>query len=342
MRSTENLNMSARCRRFPFGDLSNVHTVIYTALLICIATTLFILYGRLSARIAPNHHHGIYISEMSLKGKDGAQEYAEKDRSCQKLLSEGRFQHDPLTWRPAGCRMHNYTAIDARRCVTSRGRPIYIVFMGDSRIRELFYTFADLFTADYKERKKLHHHIKFQDDMLNMKLHFLWMPAVNHVQLQQLESWLAMNNSERADLIITSVAIYTQQFSTSPSEASKEALRQYKENITHIVPLIDKLKTSTKVIWRLQDPVEEDQLHGYRARFTNDRINRYNQGAMESLQHSAAEIWSSTRLVFQGCDNPTRDGIHLARLPLHWDSQILFNMFCNKFMGFNKEVCCSR
>jgi hypothetical protein len=39
-----------------------------------------------------------------------------------------------------------------------------------------------------------------------------------------------------------------------------------------------------------------------------------------SSQNSAAEIWSSSRLVCQGTSHPTKDGTHLTGLPLLWVS----------------------
>jgi N-acetylneuraminate 9-O-acetyltransferase len=59
------------------------------------------------------------------------------------------------------------------------------------------------------------------------------------------------------------------------------------------------------------------------------------------LQHSRAELWSSSRLVAQGHLQESEDGLHLGPLVLRHDTQILLNMYCNDHMNFNDGTCCS-
>ncbi|KAB7505758.1 hypothetical protein Anas_00579 [Armadillidium nasatum] len=65
--------------------------------------------------------------------------------SCQRLLSDGRFQGS-LVWQPYGCMIHSYSKIDTRRCmryVAFLKESNTIAFVGDSRIRQLYHSFVD-------------------------------------------------------------------------------------------------------------------------------------------------------------------------------------------------------
>ncbi|KAK8719254.1 hypothetical protein OTU49_014148, partial [Cherax quadricarinatus] len=60
--------------------------------------------------------------------------------SCQRLLSDGRFQ-GALVWQPYGCMLHMYSNTDSRRCmryVAFLKQDNHILFVGDSRIRQLY------------------------------------------------------------------------------------------------------------------------------------------------------------------------------------------------------------
>ncbi|XP_064410869.1 N-acetylneuraminate 9-O-acetyltransferase-like [Latimeria chalumnae] len=66
--------------------------------------------------------------------------------TCDWLLSSGRFLGGNV-WQPYGCMMHKYKTNEARSCFSEK----YIVFMGDSRIRLLFYSFAKVINPQFKE-----------------------------------------------------------------------------------------------------------------------------------------------------------------------------------------------
>ncbi len=59
-------------------------------------------------------------------------------------------------------------------------------------------------------------------------------------------------------------------------------------------------KPGTKLIWELQDPVQEEELDPWRAAITNEIIDEYNMAALEILKQSTSIwVWSSGRLVTQ-------------------------------------------
>ncbi|ESP04229.1 hypothetical protein LOTGIDRAFT_180023 [Lottia gigantea] len=199
--------------------------------------------------------------------------------SCKWLMSDGRFP-GYHTWQPYGCMTHKYTKSDARMCMhylSYWGGRNHIVFLGDSRIRQLYFDFVNL-----------------------------------------INRWsIKLNNG------------------------SKEALNNFEVNLTTIQPLIKKLKDSTKVLWLLQDPVDELKLNVNRSAITNEQIDDYNKVSIDILENSPAMVWSSSRLVAQGMKKESPDGLHISQSALELDSQILINMYCNNDMNHNDGTCCN-
>jgi hypothetical protein len=58
--------------------------------------------------------------------------------------------------------------------------------------------------------------------------------------------------------------------------------------------------------------------------------------------YSPVNIWSSSRLVSQGFNKDSSDGLLIGPFALEIDSQILFNLHCNNRMNFNDASCCSQ
>lgn len=64
------------------------------------------------------------------------------------------------------------------------------------------------------------------------------------------------------------------------SNGSKSALDEYKVNLTRLVTPISRLHSrKTKILWVLQEPVNEDKLKPEHSIFTNRIINLYNKAA---------------------------------------------------------------
>ena len=66
--------------------------------------------------------------------------------SCEYLLSSGRFLGEKV-WQPHSCMMHKYKISEAKTCLVDK----HIAFIGDSRIRQLFYSFVKIINPQFKE-----------------------------------------------------------------------------------------------------------------------------------------------------------------------------------------------
>ena len=221
-----------------------------------------------------------------------------------------------------------------------------IVFLGDSRIRQLYYAFIKTCSPNEESinsQYAAHHDLEYKEHDLKLDVRFLWQPIVNESMAQVFKEWLTRDSSRRPNLVVMGSATH----SIKTSNASLKALEYYRKNLTLLVPVLDKLGDSTQILWTLQDPVVPENLKPDRIMITNEQIDAYNKAAMEILKYSISQnvhIWSSARLVAQGYtsdNNDKNDGLHMSAKGLHYAIQILFNMYCNDQMNYNDGTCCS-
>lgn len=235
---------------------------------------------------------------------------------------------------------------DARMCMSSRAYwrgKNRIVFLGDSRIRQMYNAFAKL--VSIKENigpKFAHHDMSFREKELNLEIEFLWHPVINSSMFEVYRKWLENDDlTLRPKIVVTGAATW----SIRESNASTKALESYRSNLTRLLSSIESMGSSgTQVLWVLQDQVNPDKLTPDRIMITNEQIDLYNKASMDILKYSRAEgvhLWSSSRLVSQGYNYDQLDGLHMGDVALSYAVQILLNMYCNDQMKFNDGTCCS-
>ncbi|RMC05008.1 hypothetical protein DUI87_18188 [Hirundo rustica rustica] len=235
--------------------------------------------------------------------------------TCEYLLSSGRFLGEKV-WQPHSCMMHKYKNSEAKNCLIDK----HVVFIGDSRIRQLFYSFIKLLNPQVKEEGIKHGNIPFEDKSASIKVGSVAKP---HIIVVGAATW--------------SIKIHN---------GSNEALAQYKVNITSIAPLLEKLAISSDVYWVLQDPVYEDMLSESRKMITNEKINAYNEAAVRILNSSSrnskakVKVFSVSKLIAQETIMKSADGLHLPESSRDTNAMILMNVYCNKIMKPIDGSCC--
>ncbi|XP_044535790.1 N-acetylneuraminate 9-O-acetyltransferase isoform X3 [Gracilinanus agilis] len=104
--------------------------------------------------------------------------------SCEHLLSSGRFLGEKV-WQPHSCMMHKYKVSEAKTCLLEK----HVAFVGDSRIRQLFYSFVKIINPQFREEGNKHENIPFEDKTASLKVDFLWHPEVNASMKQRIKVW---------------------------------------------------------------------------------------------------------------------------------------------------------
>ncbi|XP_030300391.1 N-acetylneuraminate 9-O-acetyltransferase isoform X2 [Calypte anna] len=256
--------------------------------------------------------------------------------TCEDLLSSGRFLGEKV-WQPHSCMMHKYKNSEAKNCLIDK----HVVFIGDSRIRQLFYSFIKLINPQVKEEGNKHGNIPFEDKSASIKVDFLWYPEVNGSMRQRIKSWTE-GSVAKPHIIVAGAATW----SIKIHNGSNEALTQYKINITSIAPLLEKLAKSSDVYWVLQDPVYEEMLSENRKMITNEKIDAYNEAAVRILNSSSrnsktkVKVFSVSKLIAQETIMKSTDGLHLPESSRDTNAMILMNVYCNKIMKPIDGSCC--
>lgn len=171
--------------------------------------------------------------------------------SCKWLLSDGRF-HGKDLWQPYGCIIKQYSKIDTRICLRHRSindqknqiHSNYILFLGDSRIRQLFYEFINRTSSfPIQAGRPVHADINHLDPELKLNATFRWCPKVNESMFQIYRDIESEELQFKPKIIITGTASWT----IKQSNASEEALNEFSSNLTKLLPLVHKVGQNTQV-----------------------------------------------------------------------------------------------
>ncbi|RZF39634.1 hypothetical protein LSTR_LSTR001155 [Laodelphax striatellus] len=265
--------------------------------------------------------------------------------SCTWLLSDGRYKGD-MEWQPYGCMLHRYSQTDTRRCMrylAFYGRQNRFVFIGDSRIHDLYTAFWDHLTGHesktqhkYQSLAKSSSNFTFVDYQLKLTIEFVYSEDIGPKMLSKFQTW----RKETTPPVVIVAGCGT--WSINRSNKSNAALRDYSTNLTMLVQSIDDLvERNSRVLWVLQEPVVEDKLKPSHAAITNQQIYLYNRAAVDVLRYSRAKVWSSSNLMVEGNPDEMVDGFYLGPSHLRHNTQLLLNMYCNDHMNYNDGTCCS-
>ncbi|KAE8282125.1 N-acetylneuraminate 9-O-acetyltransferase [Larimichthys crocea] len=256
--------------------------------------------------------------------------------SCEWLLSRGRYLGENV-WQPYGCMMHKYKSIEAKTCLAEKR----VAFVGDSRIRQLFYSFIKIIDPERRENGNKHEDISFEDESSSVNVDFLWYPEANNSMKERLISW-TREASAKPDVVILGVATW----SIKLHSGSSETLQQYRVNLTAMAVYLDRLADHGEVYWVLQDPVNEDVLSDNRRMITNQQLELYNEAAVDVLNSSKRNSRSRVKLLAASRQaaietiTQSGDGLHLPESTMNVGAMVLMNSVCNKLLRPIDGSCC--
>ncbi|XP_075961634.1 N-acetylneuraminate (7)9-O-acetyltransferase isoform X1 [Anarhichas minor] len=251
--------------------------------------------------------------------------------SCERLLSRGRYLGEDV-WQPYGCMMHKYKSIEAKTCLAEKR----VAFVGDSRIRQLFYSFVKIIDPERREDGNKHEDISFEVASSSVNVDFLWYPEANNSMKERLISW-TNEGSAKPDVVILGAATW----SIKLHSGSSETLQQYKVNLTAIAAHLEKLADHAEVYWVLQDPVNEAVLSENRKMITNQQLELYNEAAVDVLNgRSRVKLLAASRQAALETIGQSGDGLHLPESTRNVGAMVLMNSLCNKLLRPIDGSCC--
>ncbi|XP_029022957.1 N-acetylneuraminate 9-O-acetyltransferase [Betta splendens] len=262
-----------------------------------------------------------------------ASRYYEGGDSCEWLLSRGRYLGENV-WQPHGCMMHKYKTTEAKTCLAAKR----VAFIGDSRIRQLFYSFIKIIEPQRKEDGNKHEDISFREDAVNVD--FLWYPEANNSMKERLISWT--HESSKPDVVVLGAATWSIKLHSGNSET----LQQYTVNLTAIAVHLQRLAEYGEVYWVLQEPVNEEVLSENRKMITNQQLELYNEaaaGVFNSIKHngrSPVKLVAASRQAALETITQSDDGLHLPDNTKNVGAMVLLNSVCNKVLRPIDGSCC--
>ncbi|KAL7020418.1 hypothetical protein ACKWTF_011523 [Chironomus riparius] len=265
--------------------------------------------------------------------------------SCKFILEDlGRFKGD-REWQPFGCMIHKYTQSDTRRCnklIAFLGKDNNFLFLGDSRLKELY----EGFITHFKESKETSENESSNNrEYVDFKLRL----RVNYVPTNDLKSMLNQFEHLEKDvdppkfIIVSSKFIHLNPKGRNENY-TKELEKSFIKNLTLLITPIDNLvKKQTKVLWKLQDPIDDsltDRQYDWKG-ITNSDINHFNRIISDTIKYSNVQIWRSSTQIALGLQDEMQNGVKLGPIALKHDIQIMLNIYCNDNMNYNDGTCCS-
>ncbi|CAH2282842.1 CAS1 domain-containing 1 isoform X1 [Pelobates cultripes] len=254
--------------------------------------------------------------------------------TCDNLISSGRFLGENV-WQPYSCMMHKYKTSEAKQCLANQ----QITFMGDSRIRDLYYAFVKILNPNVVKEKKHEDLPLFVDADAGLKVDFLWQPVVNNYMKQSFQA--IMERESKPQFIVTGSATWTIKL----NNGSTKALAQYKVNLSDMALLYEK-NTNSDIYWILQDSVYEPLLSETRKMITNKMIDAYNDVAVGILNRTSLKsksklrIFSVNKLISKDAMSKSEDGLHLPESINYINAMILINAYCNNIIKPIDGSCC--
>lgn len=265
-----------------------------------------------------------------------ASRYCGGGDTCDWLLTSGRYLGENV-WQPYGCMMHKYKSTEATTCLSEKR----VAFLGDSRIRQLFYSFIKIIDPEQTEVGNKHENIPFEDETSSVNVDFLWYPEANNSMKERLLAWTE-DSSTKPDVVIIGAATW----SIKLHSGSRETLQQYRVNLTALSSPLEKLAQDGEVYWVLQDPVNEEMLSDSRKMITNEQVDLYNEaaaGALNSSKRSAkarVRLLAASRQAAMETIARSTDGLHLPESSRNVGAMVLMNAVCNKLLRPIDGSCC--
>uniref|UniRef100_A0A4W5N9Q8 CAS1 domain containing 1 n=1 Tax=Hucho hucho TaxID=62062 RepID=A0A4W5N9Q8_9TELE len=220
--------------------------------------------------------------------------------TCEWLLSSGRFLGENV-WQPYGCMMHRYKSIEAKTCLAEKR----VAFIGDSRIRQLFYSYIQIIDPTQRENGRKDPSVKPDVVIIGAATWSIKLRSGSSEALQQY----------RANL--TAISLPLEQL------AEDGEVYWVLQDPVHEEVLSDNRKMITN---------EQLELYNEAALGT---LNSNKKNAKARVRFLGASRQAAMETIAQSAD-----GLHLPENTRNVGAMILMNAVCNKVLRPIDGSCC--
>ncbi|KAI9559359.1 hypothetical protein GHT06_016148 [Daphnia sinensis] len=156
--------------------------------------------------------------------------------------------------------LHYASQLDGNSNSSNR---LYVVFMGDSRVRHQFYNFVRLI-PDYDQTRQplglsssFHGDIEITSNILRLRLSFKWRPLINDSVVETVRGWTTTDPSERPHLVFLGMVVHHMIGENGTN------YQLYEEKMAKFAPELAQLANVTQLIWFNQYPVLDSYHHNH-------------------------------------------------------------------------------
>lgn len=178
----------------------------------------------------------------------------------------------------------------------------------------------------------------YEDRKLNLKAIYIQTNEMSDLLLERLKSFEDDVKEERNVFVFG----FTYQDFLTNGSITNSLLKDYIYNLTRLMVTFDHLiARKSKVYWKLQDHIDENNRPEVWKLVENHNIDRLNNEARKILRYTDATIWEAAALISSSLSDHAIDGYKLCEMGLKHYIQLIWNMYCNDYMNYNDGSCCS-
>ncbi|XP_059351292.1 N-acetylneuraminate 9-O-acetyltransferase-like [Daphnia carinata] len=182
----------------------------------------------------------------------------------------------------------------------NRTEHLNFIFIGDSRLRQIFLNFLKFiphYDLEIEPRLnslyKLHQDVSVTSRLLNLRLSFFWRPFLENCT----KDIIPQKIQHTADVVFFILGMAVHHMIRENHSSLEEYLHRLKE----LLPLLNRMTVNSQVIWLKQYPVIElfGQNESHNTDIHSAKIHQYNLVSEELLRKIGVTIWNSGNIFVE-------------------------------------------
>ncbi|KAG0093886.1 hypothetical protein BGZ92_000597 [Podila epicladia] len=284
---------------------------------------------------------GVAVAAVSLAVLRQVFDPANKTR-CESLLNHGSWLDPQRTqWQPKGCMLKTYDAKSTSKCVGGSR----IVMLGDSIVRQLYYSVVKKLIPDANTNGDKHSDIIFKNETLGVSFEFYWDPFLNSTRALAMTSLSSTytNDIDNSDISLDASQLQPEQSPSILLVGSGLWYLRYAETSGGLEEWQTKIRSLAR---RMSDPskpslgdnlfispipaVNTDKLDKERLKTLLPKdINEMNTFLRETIKDTPITVPFSWNLMTETAASATNDGLHYVERVMTAEADVLLNFLCN-------------